>query len=207
MKLRSLIIAVAALSFASTGAFATTRPTTFDFEYSFPIIPPTSPRVDIPDYDVRAYVINVVNPPTAPVAYLEFEFYSLSHNSPMDLHVTLIDPVGDGVLIMNDAGWQYPLTLETLIFNDKFPDALPHGEKQGAIAGGFYRPDGPGSFSRWYGAPLREGQWRVIITDDAVGDAGSFEAITIRGTVVPEPATLTLLALGAIAALRRRRSQ
>jgi len=211
MKLRSLASLLLGMSMLPSVALATDRPTVFDFEYTFPASP-TAPRVNIADYAVQWFVINVIDPPTEAVTYLEFEINALSHASPMDLRVELLDPTGDldtpgnGIVIMDEAGWQHSISNQTLIFNDKFPAALPHGEKAGAINSGFFSQDGPGLFSNYYGSPLPEGGWYVVITDGAVGDVGSFESVTLRGTVVPEPATLTLLALGAVAVLRRRRA-
>ncbi len=41
--------------------------------------------------------------------------------------------------------------------------------------------------------------YSLVVIDDAVGQSGSFESATLRGGVVPEPMTLTLLAIGAVA--------
>jgi hypothetical protein len=47
--------------------------------------------------------------------------------------------------------------------------------------------------------------WILAVIDDAGGDVGSLGAWRIAGTVVPEPVTLSLLAIGALTMLRRRR--
>jgi hypothetical protein len=67
---------------------------------------------------------------------------------------------------------------------------------------------GPGTFSQYYFANyglLHPGTWRLVMTDDSPGEAGSFNSFTLRGNIVPEPVTLSMLVLGAAFALRRKR--
>ena len=52
------------------------------------------------------------------------------------------------------------------------------------------------------GSPL---PWYLVVIDDSAGGSGQFESWTLRGTYVPEPVTLSLLALGALTLLRRKR--
>lgn len=47
--------------------------------------------------------------------------------------------------------------------------------------------------------------WRLDVTDSAGGDQGGWQSWEIRGTAVPEPATMAALGLGAAALIRRRR--
>jgi len=48
-------------------------------------------------------------------------------------------------------------------------------------------------------------EWTLVIVDDSEGNQGFLNSFTLRGTVVPEPVTLSLLAIGALTTLRRRR--
>ncbi|HED54817.1 MAG TPA: PEP-CTERM sorting domain-containing protein [Phycisphaerales bacterium] len=49
------------------------------------------------------------------------------------------------------------------------------------------------------------GNWSIFITDNAGGDTGTVETISLEFTAVPAPASLALLGLGGLAATRRRR--
>ncbi len=51
-----------------------------------------------------------------------------------------------------------------------------------------------------------DGTWTINIVDRAATDFGAFRNFTISGEAVPEPASMTALALGAAAMLRRRRA-
>lgn len=58
-----------------------------------------------------------------------------------------------------------------------------------------------GLFPGGYGA----GDWTLTVSDWAESDTGSFNSWEIRGEMVPEPATMAILGLGAAALIRRRR--
>jgi hypothetical protein len=55
--------------------------------------------------------------------------------------------------------------------------------------------------ARLYGT----GNEALLLVDDSPDDIGMIDSFTLRGTAVPEPMTLSLLALGAFATLRRRK--
>ncbi len=198
-------------------AFADDRPEQFDFEFSY--TNPTGGTTDIADDAVMWFPLELTMPPADPdqtIVYLELEVTGLSHDAPMDLNFILLDPfgtmsdpLGSGLEIMDDAGsfgTGFELTSSTLLFADKgIP--LPHTAGEGPIMpfpDTIYRPDGPGTFSQFYGRRVGTDPWYMVIIDDAKGESGSFQTVTLRG-VVPEPATLALLAFGAVAVLRRGR--
>lgn len=156
----------------------------------------------------------VLDDPNAPgksvpfIASMELELNGLSHTFPADLDIYLIDPMLNSIKIMTDRGGSTAITNFNLIFRDGGA-ALPVGA---LVNNSIYRTEGASAmppddmgFAEFIGqsggsAPA---QWLLLIIDDAVGDSGSLSSFTLRGTV-PEPATLSLLALGAIAALRRK---
>lgn len=205
MNAKTIIGVLLSVALVPAVAGATDRPEVFDFEYTFPANPEGSPRVDIQDNDIQWFGLDVGGHDT--VVYLEFEIAGLTHESPMDLRIELLSPISDmNIVILDSAGWQHAITDTTLIFNDKSLLELPHGEKAGALQDfstvGAYGRDGPGTFSQFTFLPA--GEWLILVTDSSGGDVGSFESMTLRG-LVPEPATLSLMALGALALLRRRR--
>lgn len=149
------------------------------------------------------------------IVSLELELTGLSHSFPDDLEVLLIDPFGESLAVMYDRGGAVPVNGITLIFNDAEinvpPDdtaLAPDGETRR------YRPMGPDDtpgdgnegLSNFLKQPGGTDTWILIVFDDFPQDAGSLESWTLRGTAVPEPVTLSLLALGAITLLRRRRA-
>lgn len=136
-------------------------------------------------------------------SFIQLEIVGLTHTSPMDLNIFLLDPFGGGIEIIDDNGDQQALSGVTLIFADKGPNDLPIGS-DGFLDGESYFPVGPGSFSD--AGNTGNAPWRLVIIDDAAGGEGSFDSFTLRGVIVPEPATVSLLAIGAIAVLRRRRN-
>lgn len=211
----TLIVSVLAFS---GGAVADDRPIDFDFSFTTPLNPTGGPFA-IPDNEVRWYPLLpsvLATDPDAPILYLELIIEGLSHDAPMDLNLilldpfgTIIEPFGAGVGLMDDAGDQIAVAGIDLLFADKNGIALPHGTAQGPLLSfpdTIYLPDGPGSFAQYYdGRGIGTDPWFLVVIDDAVGQSGSFESATLRGVVVPEPMTLTLLAIGAVATLRRRR--
>lgn len=142
------------------------------------------------------------------ITSLELVLTDLTHTHPEDLDIYLISPFGETIEVMTDKGDGIAVVNLDLIFNDG-GSALPADGVQ--IVAGTYRPEdatGPGAgsgFGRYIGSSSGTDAWELIIIDDSPGDQGSLGSYTLRGTYVPEPASLALLGLGAVAAIRRSR--
>ena len=213
MKSGTVLTAFVVLAVLPLVATAAERPTDFNFEYTY--TNPLGGLTEIPDSTVKWYPLPLTMNPPAPdwvIDYLELEIAGLSHTESPDLNVFLLDPFGAGIEIMDDAGNSDPVEDIDLLFTDfwglGFP--LPHSGSGPLLdfpgTGMIYNPDGPGMFTQYSGDVVPTDPWYIIvIDDDANADAGSFQSITLRGAAIPEPITLTVLALGAAAALRRRR--
>ena len=204
-----------ALAVAPMAAVADDRPVPALFEFTY--TNPTGGATDIPDYSLQWFPLQqtlMLLDPADLITNLEFEITGLTHGAPMDLNFILldpngtgVDPIGSGIELMDDAGWfgaGFALEDITVLFADKGM-ALPHNDVDAIqpFPETIYRPDGPGMFSDFYGRSIGTAPWYLVVIDDAVRDEGSFQSATLRG--VPEPVTLTLLALGALVTLRRRR--
>ncbi len=177
-----------------------------EIDFSF-----TAPGGSIPDQGVVVFPL-FMNLDFGNLAHVDFiesielEIAGLGHSSPSDLRVFLIDPFAHTIEIMTDLGGVTPISDVTLVFNDKSL-AVP-GEP---IESGAFLPEGlfngtDDGMSTFVGGPNAGGTetWLLLMIDGAPGDTGGFESFTLRGTV-PEPVTLWLLALGALAIVRRRR--
>ena len=144
------------------------------------------------------------------IASLELEITGLTHSAPMDLDIYLINPFGDLIEIMTDLGGTTGIADVDLIFRDT-ATGIPGTPIVSSTDG--YQPEGLFNgvgddlgFQTYVGKSGGANAWNLLVIDDAPGDTGMFESFTLRGTV-PEPMTLSLLALGALVALRRRRRQ
>jgi len=139
---------------------------------------------------------------------LELEINGLSHTSPMDLNIFLLDPFGTGIEIMDERGDGVDFT-GTLFFRDPNEGKPLPTDPDPLVDGSVYAPELPGTPNKNPGfsgyTTVGDNEWRLVIIDDSSGDRGAVENFTIRGLVVPEPATLSLLAIGATALLRRRK--
>lgn len=164
-------------------------------------------NADIPDNDLSVYRI-VMTPDIGVITSIELDINGLFHADPEDLDIFLISPFGDDINIMTDLGDGDPLLGVNLTFSDNASAPPPSGSQ---IFSGTYQPEGlatgrDSGMSTFVGGtggnPL---PWYLVVIDDSAGGSGQFESWTLRGTYVPEPVTLSLLALGALTLLRRKR--
>lgn len=216
-------------TFAAVAAGASANPGTYDTAFEFsgnggPIndfsvewfsAQPSSGTVNPAYANLTPNPANAANFPIngaslGPNIILELQITGLQHTSPSDLNIFLLDPFGTGIEIMDDRGDSNDFN-GTLFFRDPSqakplpmdPAPLVDGSVYGPEAVGTGGKD-PNSYFAGYQTTGND-EWRLVIIDDSVGDQGTFRSFTIRGLVVPEPATLSLLGIGGIVLLRRRK--
>lgn len=143
----------------------------------------------------------------------------LSHTFPDDLDVLLVSPTGLTCMIMSDCGGGTDAVNIDLLLDDEASTLLPDAT---ALATGSYRPNNPGTSADPmlapapagpYGTTLSvfdgsngNGEWKMYIMDDASIDVGTLRQAQLHIEAVPEPATMTALAVGALALLRRKKA-
>ena len=209
MKAAFVFALVAALALIPASATASgNRPYGDQWDFEFTYEDPTGGPTAIPDNALSWYYLDLTlapGNPADPIVYMELEIAGLTHDYPEDLDVSLLDPFSNGIVVMEDAGDGMAVAGIDLMFSDfGKEDPLPHGVGPLLTGPGtIYLPDGPGEFGDYAGGPVGTASWIVVITDDSPGDTGSFGSVTLRG-IVPEPMTLSLLALGALVMLRRK---
>lgn len=147
--------------------------------------------------------------PSLLIADLQLDILGLTHPRPADLNVLLVDPFGQLLQIMVGRGDQVPLDDPgvNLTFNDLATVALPTAPSVAIESGLYTTEESPGAFER-YGNGGTDA-WLLLVIDGApdgtAGGDGAFSSFVLSGTIVPEPMTLALLGVGAIAVVRRRR--
>ena len=153
----------------------------------------------------------LMGPEIEQITSLELVITGLSHDFPDDLQIFLTDPFAgarESIEIMANRGDGFDLMVVNLIFRDD-GTAPPPDETQ--ITSGTFRPQGldegrDSGFATFLGSSGgHPNDWLLIVIDDAAGNTGDFTSWTLRGTYVPEPVTLSLLALGALVTFRRKR--
>jgi hypothetical protein len=202
--LRSSALSLAILAFVAGVIPRSVTAGEFDFEAtaSFP-----GALGEIPDEGVQFFPVQI-SPKVDFIASLELEIQGLSHEFAEDLDLYLVAPF-DGLFIelMTDLGGSSPIDNATLIFRDSGA-AVPPTPIPGGPA--VYMPEGlfegkDGGFGDFLGFSSGAGPWLLLAIDDAPEDTGRINGITIRGTV-PEPTVLSLLLVGGLALLRRRKA-
>ena len=150
--------------------------------------------------DNKVHSIPLVGDHVQNASQVELLIEGLSHTSPMDLNIFLLDPFGGGIEVIDDTGDQIAISDVTITFSD---NGIPLPGDNEIMNGADYFPLGPGTFAQ-YDGEINAGTWYLVVVDDSPGQSGEFDSFTLRG--VPEPMTLSLLALGAVVAFRRKRS-
>jgi len=163
----------------------------------------TAPGGSVPDEGIGVFPLFMM-PHVNFIASLELEINDLSHDSASDLDIYLINPFGRFIEIMTDRGGMNPINNVDLIFND-MGTTIPGTP----IASDTYKPEGlfngtDAGLATYVSKNGGTDAWLLLVIDDAFGDTGRVGSYTLRGTV-PEPMTLSLLAIGALAAVRRKR--
>jgi len=200
MRISSVVALCLGLTVVSTAAAESPGP--FDFSFTAP--GGTIPAIDLnaDNEGISVFPLTMVNPRIPNIASLELVLTGLTHTEPADLDIYLINPFGTRTLeVMTDRGDRQTLLATELVFTDKAPGLPP---ENALIPPGFYLPEGPGGFGIFAGTSGGTDAWKLLIIDDSETDSGSLTSFTLRGTI-PEPMTLSLLALGALATFRRRR--
>lgn len=136
---------------------------------------------------------------------LELDIAGLSHTNPDDLEFYLIKPTVGAITVLQDQGDGVAIDGVNLTFSDSASNPAPFGSE--LFAGTYLPLNTPAEgFNKFVdGTSVGAGLWTLVVIDDSASDVGSFDSWTLRGTYVPEPVTMSLLALGAVATLRRRR--
>ena len=201
-------------------SYALANPNQGDVPFDFTFTEPGGPIPEI-DFDqdldgISTFPLTMRNaqfPTGIPnILSLELELTGFTHSFPDDLEVYLLDPQSETLLVMYNRGGSVDINGITMIFNDNGGRSLLNydsSQLDPSVPGNlatYYQPEGPGGMSNFVKQSGGTDTWTLLIIDGAPQDGGSLDSWTLRGTAVPEPVTLSLLALGALTFLRRRRA-
>ena len=156
-----------------------------------------------------------------PITNVGIYFSGMSHTSPDDVGAVLLSSSGLSTILFDGPGLGPPVNpvwdwkFDEFITSTRLSDNSDN--PTGFYAAGQNQwndiftdaPAGP------YGTTLKNyigmsaangnGQWKLFIQDFVAGDAGAVQDIQLRINTVPEPASIAVLGLGAIALVRRRK--
>jgi subtilisin-like proprotein convertase family protein len=195
----------------SSAALANVNEGDVPFIFSYTAAGGVIPELDTPPADnegISTFPL-FMNNEVPNILSIELELTGLFHSDPDDLDIYLINPFGTTVEIMSDRGDQVAILGATLVFNDFTGTSVPPDEAE--IVSGTYLPEGTveghgGGMNNFVKQSGGTDAWILMIIDDAPEDSGFLASWTLRGFAVPEPMTLSLLAMGAFAVLRRKRA-
>ncbi|GAB5497400.1 MAG: hypothetical protein Phyf2KO_24800 [Phycisphaerales bacterium] len=211
MKDRALLCALAACLASSASADVTIESNPAPLEWG---IAGTGP-VTQGEATLFPSIINVAGA-TGVVLDINVTIMEGQHTWSDDLEITLRSPSGTVVTLMQDAGGLDDIGGD-LIFDDQAASPIDDNEIGALVAGSYQTsvygtadttaPASNGSLLSLFNGENPNGNWELYVYDDAFSDTGSFaDGWEIRiETFIPAPASATLLGIGGLAAIRRRR--
>ncbi|MBI3835014.1 MAG: PEP-CTERM sorting domain-containing protein [Planctomycetes bacterium] len=204
MKLSRVLGVMTLVAVGSSSAYAAN-----EFSYTStgpPMLIPTLPSpTSTEGITVVPLTMSAPLPGNGHIDTLNLTLNGLTHSNAGDLDIYLIDPFGTTLEIMTDHANGQGLANATLRFSD-LGALLPSNENDPINPDTTYKPEGtPPGFGLYHNGLGGTDAWILLLIDDTPGDTGSITSYTLSGTAVPEPMTLSLLALGAFATLRRRK--
>ncbi|PGA72733.1 hypothetical protein [Bacillus toyonensis] len=129
--------------------------------------------------------IEIAGEPTM-VGKVTVTLQNMNHPFPDDLDILLVGPQGQTVILMSDAGGNFPINNVTLTFNDDAPTFLPNGDQ--IVSGTFKPTDYPEFFFDSFPAPAPvppygstlgvfngtnpNGTWKLFVLDDSANAVG-----------------------------------
>lgn len=186
------------------------------------VVRPNAPGTPIPDNNPAGGSISIMVPNDDPACPLIWDLnvdVIVRHTWQGDLRLTLTGPGGQSVVLMDRPGTSAsstfgfsnnnlgnPATQNPFIFDDQAANVYDTG-----VAGtnvnnpvGSWRPEN--SINGTFDQLPKAGLWTLSVVDNAAGDTGWIEQFSLHFVnKVPEPASLALLGIGALALIRRRR--
>jgi subtilisin-like proprotein convertase family protein len=186
--------------------FATVQAASATLTVSFPI---TSSATINPVGPATPYPLNVlVTGLSGPVLDINVGLTGLTHGFISDVGALLVGPGGQSVVLFDAIGGSTGVTNVNLTLDDQASASLPCSSSvtsgtfkpTNCVVGDVFPPPAPAS---GYGALLSgfngtnpNGTWKLFINDFVAPTGGSLAGGFLQVTIVPEPASLLLVALG-----------
>ena len=172
------------------------------------------PGGNIPDNNAAGIMTSIMVPDSFTITDVNATVRGLTHTWAGDISITLTHNATTATLVnrigrnasgfgdSSDLGGDYTFDSESV--NDIWAAAAA---TTGPVPAGTYYTSGANSAANnnalaVFNGMDAAGEWKIMITDHAGGDTGSFGGWTLD--IVPEPTSLSLLALGGLALIRRR---